>query len=382
MTACNRLLASLTCAAAALILPHHACAASPAQIAPSLQVTQKIHPLPRTKTQGTNKLTAYLMAYFKDQDHALHFAVSKDGYSFTDVNDGKPVLSGHDIAEQHGIRDPYIMRGPDGAFYMAMTDLHINAKQEGLRETEWERPFADYGWGNNRSLIFMKSFDLLHWTHTIVHVDELAPSMKDIGVAWAPEVIYDDKAGKLMVYFTTRQRNETLHMVYAYTNSAFDRLETEPKPLFQYPKPKVASLDGDITRVGNKYHLFYAINEEPGQLRHAVSDHLTGGYVYDPKQIDPETVSTEAPTIWRRHGTDRYVLMYDVFGAKPVNAMGFSETTDFVHFRDLGHFNAPNSPMKATNFTQAKHGAVTAISPAEAQRLMAYFHPKPSRKAP
>ena len=88
--------------------------------------------------------------------------MSRDGYRFTDVNDGQPVLSGEAVAGQKGIRDPYLMRGEDGAFYLTMTDLHIYAQKEGLRSTEWERPAADYGWGNNRAIILMKSRDLSH----------------------------------------------------------------------------------------------------------------------------------------------------------------------------------------------------------------------------
>ncbi|MDP5044203.1 MAG: beta-xylosidase, partial [Leeuwenhoekiella sp.] len=76
-------------------------------------------------------MSAYLMTYFKDDDHSLHLALSTDGYTFTDVNAGKPVVSGDTIASQKGIRDPHITRGPDGAFYVAMTDLHIFAKEKG-----------------------------------------------------------------------------------------------------------------------------------------------------------------------------------------------------------------------------------------------------------
>ena len=64
--------------------------------------------------------------------------------------------------------------------------------------------------------------------------------------------------------------------------------------------------------------------------------------------------------------------MYDVFGIKPNNT-GFAETTDFVTYRNIGRFNEAGSPMKATNFTRPKHGAVVAISPAEATRLERYF---------
>ena len=66
------------------------------------------------------------------------------------MNEGKPVIAGDTIAEQKGIRDPHIFRGPDGAFYLSMTDLHIYAQRDGYRDTEWERDGKEYGWGNNR----------------------------------------------------------------------------------------------------------------------------------------------------------------------------------------------------------------------------------------
>ena len=96
---------------------------------------------------------AYLFAFHKDDDHSLHFALSPDGYTFTDVNRGKAVISGRDIAEQKGIRDPYITRGPEGAFYLGLTDLHIFAKREGLRDTEWERPGERYLYTCNCALV-------------------------------------------------------------------------------------------------------------------------------------------------------------------------------------------------------------------------------------
>ena len=61
----------------------------------------------------------------------------------------------------------------------------------------------------------------------------------------------------------------------------------------------------------------------------------------------------------QRLGTDQWVLMCDVYGARPSN-MGFSETTDFASYKDLGHFN--EGVMKTTNFTGPKHGAITYIT--------------------
>jgi predicted GH43/DUF377 family glycosyl hydrolase len=345
---------------------------SPASQEKQLEIVQSLAGRKAMPVPSDSALTAYLLVYFRDESHSLHIAVSRDGYAFTDVNDGKPVLEGRGISEQKGIRDPHVVRGPDGAFYLSMTDLHIYAQREGLRETEWERPKETHGWGNNRSLILMKSYDLIHWTHAIVHVDKLFPETAQLSAAWAPETIYDPTTRKMMVYYTTRDGAGTEHMVYSYANKDFTTLTHAPRPLFTYPKANVGSIDGDITRIGDKFHLFYVAHERPGHLRQAISNKINGGYVFDPQPVDPETVGTEAPNLWRRSGTNTYVLMYDVFGAKP-NNMGFSETSDFKTFRNLGRFNEPGSPMKATNFTGPKHGAVMPISPVEADRLEQYF---------
>ena len=40
----------------------------------------------KAKAPAEKDLAAYLLVYFKDQDHSLYFALSSDGYTFTDVN--------------------------------------------------------------------------------------------------------------------------------------------------------------------------------------------------------------------------------------------------------------------------------------------------------
>jgi hypothetical protein len=174
-------------------------------------------------------------------------AISYDGYTFTAVNDGKPVIGGDSIAAQRGIRDPHICRAPNGWFYIAMTDLHVFGKQKGLRTTQWERD-DKYGWGNNRGLVLMKSKDLIHWTHTEVFVNEAFPeNFSELGCAWAPQTVWDPAVGKPMVYFTIRQKpGGRTKMYYSYANEDFTKLETEPKLLFEYPDNKIQVLDADV----------------------------------------------------------------------------------------------------------------------------------------
>ncbi len=310
-------------------------------------------------------MAAYLMVYFKDNTHSLYFAMSKDGYSFTDVNNGNPVVSGDTISEQRGIRDPYIMRGPDGMFYMALTDLHLYAQKLGYREGEWERDGKEFGWGNNRSLVLMKSPDLIHWSHQVLRVDKAFPELSNIGCAWAPEMIYDDANGKIMMYFTMRFGNGKAKVFYTYMDKDFTKMETMPKSIFEYPDGK-EYIDADITKVGNKYHMFIASHNGGAHVEQAISDSINTGYQLIPQRCDGEKVGCEAPTVFKRIGEEKWILVYDVYRINPHN-FGFSETSDFSRFNYLNHFN--EGVMKATNFSVPKHPAVIQITRKEAKKL-------------
>ncbi|MDE6339810.1 MAG: glycoside hydrolase family 43 protein [Muribaculaceae bacterium] len=328
-----------------------------------------------------NDMAAYLLVFFSDSDHSLHFAVSRDGYNFSALNDNKPIISGDSIAEQRGIRDPHIYRGHDGNFYMALTDLHIFAKNEGLRDTEWERP-AEYGWGNNRGLVLMKSSDLINWSHNEARLDQLFPDeFGDIGCAWAPQTIYDPEKDAMMVYFTIRKKGENIpgatpderktRLYYAYADKDFTTLVTKPEKLYEFPDEKIQVLDADIYPLPNGgYAMTYVSQENPCGIKIAYSDSINKGYNYVDKQIDFEPRDCEAPNVWKRIGEDRWVVMYDVYSINPHN-FGFVETTDFRTFIPIGHFN--DGPMRTTNFSSPKHGAVIHITKEEADRLENHF---------
>ncbi len=323
--------------------------------------------MPKEKNMG-----AYLLTYFKDDTHSLYFALSNDGYSFTDVNNGKPVVAGDTIAQQKGIRDPHIIRGKDGAFYLAMTDLHLFGKEKGYRSSQWERP-DEFGWGNNRGFVLMKSYDLINWTRHQVVVQDLFPDL-NVACAWAPQTIYDPKEDKMMLYFTMRiGGNGKTKLYYAYTDDNYSTLISRPEILIEYPDTNVQVLDADIYPMNDgSYLMTYVAQEAPhGGIKMAKSDFINRGYVYQPQQIDHEPRACEAPNVWKRIGESRWVLMYDVFSVHPHN-FGFAETTDFVHFTDLGHFD--KGVMKRTNFEIQKHGAVIQLTKKEAERLRKHYN--------
>lgn len=315
-------------------------------------------------------MSAYLMVYFKDDDHSLHMAMSADGYNFTDVNGGQPVVAGDTIALQKGIRDPHIYRGPNGAFYLAMTDLHIFGQRDGTRDTEWDRDGAQFGWGNNRGFVLMKSDDLINWSVANVRVDTAFPGYQNIGCAWAPETIYDKEAGKMMIYFTMRFENGLNRLYYSYVNDNFNQLISRPELLFEYPK-EVSYIDADITWWNGEYHMFYTPHDGYPGIKKATSTKLTKGYEYDDKWYDSEPRHCEAPNVWKRIGEDKWVLMYDVYSIQPHN-FAFRETSDFEHFEDLGRFN--EGVMQITNISSPKHGAVIHLTQAEAEKLASHWN--------
>lgn len=323
------------------------------------------------KATADKSMGAYLLTYFKDATHSLYMAISYDGYIFTDVHNGQPVMGGDSISEQHGIRDPHIYRGPDGAFYLTMTDLHIFGRERGLRRTEWERDGRKYGWGNNRALILMRSTDLIHWTHSICRIDKLFPEWNELGCAWAPETIYDEKEGRYMVYFTMRIGTGVNKVYYCYTDDKFTTLTTAPRQIFEYPGGKTY-IDADIIQANGAYHMFYVAHDGTPGIKQAVSDRINTAYTYISEWVDSEDKACEAPNAWKRIGEQKWVVMFDCYGIQPHN-FGFVETSDFKTFTRLGYFNEEGGRMKATNFEQPKHGAVIHLTRKEARALQKYW---------
>ena len=166
-------------------------------------------------------LGGYLFTYFtgnKVEDESIHFAVSPDGFQYYALNGNQPVLNSKEISSTGGVRDPHILRGADGNFYMVVTDMTSHK-----------------GWDSNRAMVLLKSNDLVSWNSNVVNIQDRFEGHEDLKRVWAPQTIYDKKAGKYMVYFSMQHGSGPDIIYYAYANSDFSDLEGEPKQLF-FPK--------------------------------------------------------------------------------------------------------------------------------------------------
>lgn len=291
------------------------------------------------------KNTAYLFTYFTGNsglEESIRFAISSDGYTYRALNNNQPVISSAAISSTGGVRDPHILRGADGkTFYMVVTDM-VSAK----------------GWDSNRAMVLLKSADLINWTSSIINIRTRFPGQENLLRVWAPQTIYDQKAGKYMVYWSMKHGSDPDKIYWAYANKDFTDLETEPKQLFFSPT-NGACIDGDIIFDQGKYHLFFKTEGEGLGIRVAVSDQLKEGYVLREGNVQQTKDPVEGAGVFKLNNGEGYILMYDVYT---------KGRYQFTKTKDLKQFTVVDHEVKM-NF-HPRHGTVLPITAQEADALL------------
>jgi beta-xylosidase len=283
----------------------------------------------------------------------LRFAVSEDARNWYALNGNRPIVASDSISESGGIRDPHILRGEDGCYYIVATDMHTYDPKQ--------------GWGANPGIVLLKSKDLVNWTHAKINLSkDWSGHFGDAYWVWAPQTIYDRKAGKYMIYFTL-QRNDrkTLITYYAYANKDFTAFESEPKVLFS---AKYGSIDADIIEKDGVYHLFYKGNtkDEKGKeinngIQQATSKKLTGPYKENFEYIDAYAgtrTSVEGSGVFKLNGRGEYILMYDLYS---------SGRYEYQTSKDLKTFTREPQSFRKDFFP--RHGTVMSVTADELERL-------------
>ena len=300
----------------------------------------------QSKSSG-DEPSAYLFSYFTGNgpgEEAIRFAVSMDGYHYKALNNNEPIIDSKEISTSGGVRDPHILRGADGkTFYMVATDLYV----------------PEQGW-SNFAMIMMKSTDLIHWESAVVNIPETFPNeFGDVYRVWAPQTIYDEQAGKYMIYFSMKQGDDPDKIYYAYANADFTCLEAAPKQLFFSPTNN-ACIDGDIIYHDGKYHLFMKSEDGSPGIKLAISNQLTEGYEQvSSERVDEETDPVEGSGIFKLNNSNEWILMYDLY-----TKGGYQ----FTKSKDLKHFKVIDEEI-AMNF-HPRHGTVMPITQQELKRLI------------
>ena len=307
--------------------------------------------------QDPNEMVAYLFTYFNSndpKDEQICYALSEDGYNYTPINDGMPVISSDTIALTQCVRDPHILRCEDGkTFYMVVTDMKSNL-----------------GWNSNRGMVLLKSTDLINWQHTAINFPtRYTKTWKNVQRVWAPETIYDRKAGKYMVFYSlaSSDRGSYDKIYYQYANKDFTDLEGEPKWLFD---AGCATIDGDIVynEADQLYHLFY--KQEAGRgIYQAVAKELTDKWQMIGGNVEQTKESVEGVGVCKAIDGKSWIIMYDCYG---------NGHYQFCKSEDLKTFQFVQNTQMRGKFTP-RHGTIIPITRAEKERLLKAF---PNHKQP
>lgn len=312
--------------------------------------------------------TKYLFSYFpNNSDENIYFAIADkdEPFDFKPINEGQCVVSSDSTTVMSGLRDPHLMRGEDGYFYMVATDMR-----------------SALGWSSNRGLVLMRSKDLIHWSHHTVHFpDKYADtSFAHVTRVWAPETIWDPIAQRYMVYFSLLTNDGTIpydRVYYCYANEDFSDLDGQPTYLFDRGK---STIDMDIvySETDKRYHAIYK-NEGDGGICMVTAASLTptdgaqpGSQWSAPSAAVQQTnVAVEGGGLYKLIDSDQWVLMYDCYGS---GYYQFCTSTDLEHF-SLVHQTA------TTGIFTPRHGSVIPITDAEYETLTQYWEQRADEKS-
>jgi hypothetical protein len=289
---------------------------------------------------------AYLFTYFtKNGEDGLHLAASSDGYTWEKLQGGASFLAPM-VGKSKLMRDPCIVRGPDGAYHMVWTS----------------------GWNEN-NIGYASSKDLVHWS-----AQQALPVMAhEPGVlnAWAPEIIYDDKRAEFLIFWASTipgkftgtdgsSEGKYNHRIYATTTRDF--VSFTPTRLFYDPGFSV--IDATFLRFNGSTSLLVkdeTRNPPRKYLQLAPAPDLQGPIGKLSAPITKAGLWVEGPTALQV-GADA-IVYYDAYTSKHYGAL---RSRDLLHWEDVTaqmHFPDEGTPLRM------RHGSAIAVPAALVESL-------------
>ena len=247
-------------------------------------------------------------SFHEPANEGLRFIYSEDGLQWDSIPGTwlKPA-----IGLQQVLRDPSIIRSPDGVFHLVWT-------------SSWK---GDLGFG------YANSKDLINWSEP-----QLIPVMKDEPTTvnvWAPELFYDDEKEEFVVVWAScipnrfelgEEEEENNHRMFYITTKDFKTI-SETKLFYN---PGYSSIDAIIVKRGKSdYITVFKDNTRPNRnLKVAFSKSPIGPYENPSATFTPGFC--EGPSVAKVN--NEYLIYYDYYRNF---IYGASKTKDFVTFTDI-----------------------------------------------
>lgn len=251
----------------------------------------------------------YLFSTFREPaTDGLYLAWSEDAYHWTDL--GGPYLVPQ-VGIQKVMRDPSLVKGPDGTFHMVWT-------------SSWR---GDLGFG------YAYTNDFLSWSQEqFISVMDFDTSTVNV---WAPELFYDNEQKKYIIIWASTipykfekglEEEENNHRMY-YTTTTDFKTFSETKLFLD---PGFSVIDAVIVkRQKDDYVLVLKDNTRPNRnIKVAFGKSPVGAWE---NISEPFTgFLTEGPTVTKVG--DDYLIYYDSYRDK---TYGAAKTNDFKTFTDI-----------------------------------------------
>ena len=250
----------------------------------------------------------YLFATFNEPaTNGLRFAYSFDGYHWTNI---PGVFLAPQVGPSRLLRDPSLLRGPDGTFHLVWTT----------------------GWRGDQGFGYSCSPDLVHW-----RAQQFIPVMTNEPTAcnvWAPELFYDAAAKEYIITWASTipgrfpdglEPRTNNHRMY-FTRTP-DFRSFSPSKLFLDPGFSV--IDCQIVKASERFVLLLKDNSRPQRnIRVAYGDSPLGPW----RDISPPFTGqfTEGPCALQV-GED-WLVFYEAYQAHRYQA---AKTRDFKTFTDV-----------------------------------------------
>ncbi|MCG2583947.1 GDSL-type esterase/lipase family protein [Massilia sp. TS11] len=285
-----------------------------------------------------DEAVAYVFAYFiENGKDGLHLAASTDGYHWEKLGGGAAFLRS-DLGAGL-MRDPCLLRGPDGLFHLVWTT----------------------GW-NDRIIGYAASADLKTWTTPrALPVMESEPTARN---AWAPEITWDAAKGEYLLMWAStvpgrfaasdgQSENGYNHRIY--TSSTRDLyMLTPPKVMFD---PGFSSIDATFVQKDGQTYLLYKDETRYPPRKHLLLAPVSGGLqgqVGAPSApISPAGEWAEGPTALQV-GRD-VIVYYDAYQAKHYRALRSRDLIHWENVSDKMHFPDEGTPQRM------RHGTAIAV---------------------
>lgn len=250
----------------------------------------------------------YLFTSFQGNgENGLQFLYSED------LREWKRI-PGHFLKPQVGgsrlLRDPSLLRGPDGTFHLVWTT----------------------GWKHDQGFGYAHSKDLRNWSQQrFIPVMEHEPTTVNV---WAPELFYDEREAQFIITWASTipgrfadgtEPHDNNQRMYCTTTRDFKSFT--PSKLFFDPGFSV--IDCTIVNIGERYALVLKDNSRTAMnLRVAFGASPVGPW----QEVSPPFTQafTEGPTVLK--DKDDYLIYFDAYRQGNYGAV---KTRDFKSFVDI-----------------------------------------------